>query len=60
MPDISMCLNMTCPLRTKCYRFLAEPSEFRQTYAEFDYKIEYKEDQRKCSCFAYWPIKNKN
>ena len=34
MPDISMCLNNTCPSRFKCYRYQAAPS-MRQSYAAF-------------------------
>ena len=34
MPDITMCSNKTCPLRMKCYRFLAKPSP-RQSYSHF-------------------------
>jgi hypothetical protein len=33
MPDISMCRNKECPLRSKCYRFLATPS-FWQAYID--------------------------
>jgi hypothetical protein len=32
MPDISMCCNRTCPKRGECYRYLAVPCEFRQSY----------------------------
>lgn len=32
MPDISMCQNKECPLSKKCYRFLAEPNPYRQSY----------------------------
>jgi len=35
MPDISMCANGGCPLRHECYRFMAKPNEYRQTYAQF-------------------------
>jgi hypothetical protein len=35
MPDISMCLNKTCPLAKECYRFNAKPSEYSQAYADF-------------------------
>ena len=34
MPDISMCLNKQCPLRTDCYRFLAVPNT-HQSYTDF-------------------------
>jgi hypothetical protein len=36
MPDISMCMNETCPLRKGCYRFTATPDEYRQSYAMFE------------------------
>jgi hypothetical protein len=38
MPDITMCSGYDkvtkepCPLQGNCYRFLAAPSEFRQSY----------------------------
>lgn len=32
MPDICMCKGVGCPLRNACYRFTAEPSEYRQSY----------------------------
>jgi hypothetical protein len=35
MPDIAMCENVECPLRRTCYRFMAVPNPFRQSYAEF-------------------------
>ena len=35
MPDISMCLNKTCDKRKNCYRFMAIPNPYRQSYMEF-------------------------
>ena len=36
MPDITMCVNKTCPVRGKCYRYMAIPSSHnRQSYAMF-------------------------
>ena len=35
MPDISMCLNETCPDRRLCYRFMAVPDPNRQSYGDF-------------------------
>ncbi len=32
MPDISMCLDDECPSRLTCWRFMATPSEYRQSY----------------------------
>lgn len=39
MPDIAMCLNDECPLRVSCYRFLAVPNEYRQSYSKFEPNI---------------------
>jgi hypothetical protein len=36
MPDISLCKNKICPLSEQCYRFKAQPDEFRQAYSEFE------------------------
>lgn len=36
MPDISMCMNTTCPLRDKCYRATAVPNEYTQSYSVFN------------------------
>ena len=36
MPDISMCKNEKCPLRLKCFRYMAVPYEY-QAYAGFEY-----------------------
>ena len=48
MPDISMCLSYTCPLKESCYRFTATPSRFRQAYAHFKY------DEVTKKCDHYW------
>lgn len=32
MPDITMCRNKDCPSSLTCYRFVARPSRFRQSY----------------------------
>jgi len=32
MPDITMCTNESCELRNECFRFRAEPNEYRQSY----------------------------
>lgn len=39
MPDISMCRNTSCPLKSTCYRFRAIPS-MRQSYAGFEWDNE--------------------
>lgn len=32
MSDITMCNGADCPKKNECYRFLATPSEYRQSY----------------------------
>lgn len=32
MPDITMCNGLDCELKDICYRYKAEPSEYRQSY----------------------------
>lgn len=32
MPDITMCSGEGCPVKEKCYRFTAKPSEYWQSY----------------------------
>lgn len=32
MADITMCEGKNCPVKDKCYRFTATPSEYRQSY----------------------------
>ena len=48
MADITMCTNDKCPLR--CYRKLANPNPFRQSYCRFDY------DEATNSCDHHYPI----
>ena len=36
MADITLCMNQICPLKDKCYRRTAVPSEW-QSYSYFDY-----------------------
>ena len=36
MPDISMCMNVDCPSRKKCYRYTAIPSPYLQEYSDFE------------------------
>lgn len=47
MPDISMCANYNCPLKSKCYRYLAKPNDYGyQAYADFDIKDK--------TCDGFW------
>ena len=47
MPDISMCRNVSCPLKEKCYRYMALPGIW-QSYATFKYDD---------GCDRFWPIR---
>lgn len=32
MPDITMCKGQGCPQRSTCYRHIAKPNPYRQSY----------------------------
>lgn len=32
MPDITLCTGEDCEVKESCYRFTAEPNEYRQAY----------------------------
>jgi hypothetical protein len=34
MADITMCKNETCPMKNRCYRYTAIPSDY-QSYSNF-------------------------
>jgi len=38
MPDIALCNNETCPLKKSCYRYMAKPNEYLQTYSTFEWR----------------------
>lgn len=46
MPDITMCTGTDCPIKDNCYRYWAEPSEFRQAYF---FNPPYDETNKKCN-----------
>lgn len=39
MPDISMCVNKECKVKFNCYRFIAIPHEYWQSYSEFNKEL---------------------
>lgn len=41
MPDITMCLNERCPIKSTCYRYTAHPNEYWQSYSNFEYDPEF-------------------
>lgn len=47
MPDITMCDSDACPQSSKCYRYMAVPNRYRQSYAHF-----YRGPELKCDYFS--------
>jgi hypothetical protein len=54
MPDITKCKSNNCEKRTSCYRYIVDPSDFRQSYFV---NPPMTEDGK---CQHYWEIKKKN
>ena len=53
MPDITMCEGTGCALKETCYRYLATPSTFMQSYFETPPLVDDK-------CSHYWETKSKS
>ena len=51
MADITMCSGNDCPVKEKCYRFTAKPSEFRQSYF---FQPPGGQEDGKFTCEMYW------
>ena len=51
MSDISMCQNIECPSRGKCYRYLAFPDEY-QSYTDFKPKERFGMNM----CNEFWNV----
>lgn len=61
MADITMCVGTGCPLCETCYRYMAEPNEYRQSYADFTGKVTKGDDGYDCPEYvpnAYSPALN--
>lgn len=54
MPDISMCANKKCKIKKDCYRFMAKPNPYRQSYLMINKSVKTRED-----CNNYWALENK-
>lgn len=48
MPDISMCRNKECKKKYDCYRYMAVPNPWRQSFASFTHE----------DCEYFWPLKD--
>ena len=53
MPDITMCSGDRCPLKYTCYRFLAEPNQYRQSFF-YSPPFEATSDNTEFTCKYYW------
>jgi hypothetical protein len=49
MPDLAMCSNRTCELRSSCFRYRAHPTPLRQAYGDFA-------PSETGDCDYLWPI----
>ena len=57
MPDITMCCNSDCPMRGKCYRYLAKPDKYAQSFALFHSKYKTnKQGHRIWTCDRFWEL----
>ena len=57
MADITMCGGGDCPLKDTCYRYKAEPNEFRQAYF---FGEPFVEEDDSVTCEYYWSYNEKN
>jgi len=54
MPDITMCSGAGCSIKESCYRHLAEPNKFRQSwFAAPPF------DKGTAVCIYYWEVSQK-
>lgn len=51
MVDISMCNRVDCPKRLHCFRYIAEPDEYGQSYIVVEGNVDN-------GCENYWQCKN--
>lgn len=57
MTDITMCKGINCPLKEKCYRYLAPANEYWQAYfVESPYDIETEKCENFWDITEYWDI----
>jgi hypothetical protein len=51
MADITMCVDHKCPMKATCYRYMAKPDEYAQSYGQFNRRAS---DQK---CRHFWDVK---
>ena len=50
MPDVTMCSGQGCPTKDTCFRYIAEPNKFRQSYFLGS-------PRKDNTCDHYWEVK---
>lgn len=56
MPDFSICSNSGCEIRRRCYRHMAKPAEYEQSYTTFHPVIDEQGNFVDCNFFKPFPI----
>ena len=51
MSDIAKCKGKSCPIKKKCYRYVAEADEYRQSYFTTS-----PYDKEKKECQSFWEV----
>ena len=54
MPDITLCMNENCPIRKRCGRFMGEPDNLWQSFANYQPNTQVSGE---IECDYYWDIK---
>lgn len=55
MPDITMCRDVTCPLKNKCQRFISISNEKYQCYFTLS-PLHLDAESGAASCEYYWEV----
>lgn len=57
MPDITMCTNSDCPIRSACYRYRAIPDDW-QSFAKFEPEPRTGSPVMVITCFEFWECRD--
>ena len=60
MADITKCNQETCELKDTCYRWIATPNRFWQSYFYFDPRTRKEATGSEEYCPVYWDINERN
>ena len=53
MNDITMCQNENCERKLECYRYMAVPDDYWQSFSQYEY-ICYKDENNKENNYKYF------